>query len=53
MEDVELGALPAVHPAASMAETVRTELDLLSMDVSDHLMASYAPLLEPAGGEPG
>ncbi|MHA7304727.1 DNA polymerase III subunit alpha [Arthrobacter sp. TMN-49] len=49
MEDVELGALPAVHPGASMAETVRTELDLLSMDVSEHLMGSYAPLLAQLG----
>ncbi|SEE12128.1 DNA polymerase III, alpha subunit [Arthrobacter alpinus] len=49
MEDVELGTLAAEHPAASPAETVRTELDLLSLDVSDHLMGSYAPLLGALG----
>ncbi|WP_425861674.1 DNA polymerase III subunit alpha [Arthrobacter sp. TWP1-1] len=49
MEDVELGTLVAEHPAATPAETVRTELDLLSLDVSDHLMGSYAPLLDQLG----
>lgn len=49
MGDVELGGLDAVHPAAGLAETVGTELDLLSMDVSDHLMGSYAPLLDRLG----
>ncbi|WP_207343940.1 DNA polymerase III subunit alpha [Arthrobacter sp. E3] len=49
MEDVELGALAAKHPAAGLAETVRTELDLLSVDVSGHLMESYAPLLAKLG----
>ena len=49
MEDTELGALAAEHPAPDMADTVRTELDLLSLDVSDHLMGSYAPLLERLG----
>nr|WP_245346574.1 DNA polymerase III subunit alpha [Arthrobacter stackebrandtii] len=49
MEDVELGALAAEHPAPAMAETVRTELDLLSLDVSEHLMGSYAPYLDAVG----
>ena len=49
MGDVELGALPAEHPAPGMAETVRTELDLLSLDVSEHLMGSYTPLLDGLG----
>ncbi len=49
MEDVELGALAANHPTAGLAETVRTELDLLSLDVSGHLMESYAPLLARLG----
>lgn len=49
MEDVELGALAAGHPAAGLAETVATELDLLALDVSGHLMESYAPLLDSMG----
>lgn len=49
MEDVELGSLPAEHPAPGLAETVRTELDLLSLDVSGHLMGSYAPFLAGLG----
>ena len=47
--DVELGTLPATHQGASLGETVRTELDLLSMDVSDHLMGSYWPQLKRLG----
>ncbi|MGA7204984.1 MAG: OB-fold nucleic acid binding domain-containing protein, partial [Specibacter sp.] len=43
--ELELGSLPARLPAPSMAETVRTELDLLSLDASAHLMESYSPLL--------
>ncbi|MEV8180785.1 DNA polymerase III subunit alpha [Specibacter sp. NPDC078692] len=49
MDDVELGALAAEHPDAELAETVSTELDLLSLDVSGHLMESYAPLLDRLG----
>ncbi|AIY00596.1 DNA polymerase III subunit alpha [Arthrobacter sp. PAMC 25486] len=49
MEDVELGSLPAEHPAPGLAETVRTELDLLSLDVSEHLMGSYTPFLDRLG----
>lgn len=47
--DVELGTLAAEHADLSPAETVRTELDLLSLDVSAHLMDSYAPLLKTLG----
>ncbi len=49
MADFELGALAATHPEASLAETLSTELDLLSLDVSGHLMESYAPLLHRLG----
>ncbi|WP_237759815.1 DNA polymerase III subunit alpha [Arthrobacter alpinus] len=49
MEDIELAALAAEHPEAGLAETVATELDLLSLDVSGHLMESYAPLLDRLG----
>ncbi|MFQ4149057.1 DNA polymerase III subunit alpha [Arthrobacter sp. LAPM80] len=47
--ELELGGLPALLPAPTLAETVRTELDLLSMDASAHLMGSYAPLLNQLG----
>lgn len=49
MADVELGALAATHPEADLAQTLSTELDLLSMDVSGHLMDSYTPLLKRLG----
>ncbi|MFB9164761.1 DNA polymerase III subunit alpha [Arthrobacter psychrochitiniphilus] len=49
MDDVELGALAVGLPESSLAEIVSTELDLLSMDVSGHLMDSYAPLLDRLG----
>ncbi|GAA5230215.1 DNA polymerase III subunit alpha [Arthrobacter cryoconiti] len=47
--ELELGTLKAELPAPTLAETVRTELDLLSLDVTGHLMESYAPLLERLG----
>jgi error-prone DNA polymerase len=43
--ELELGSLPALLPAPTLDETVRTELDLLSLDASAHLMESHAPLL--------
>ncbi|MFC8302503.1 DNA polymerase III subunit alpha [Specibacter sp. NPDC057265] len=49
MEDLELGALAATHPEDDLAQTLGTELDLLSMDVSAHLMDSYVPLLNSLG----
>ncbi|MGK7221404.1 DNA polymerase III subunit alpha [Kocuria flava] len=50
--DLELRALPAERPAPSLAERVRTELDLLSVDVSAHLLESWAPLLRALGVTP-
>ncbi|RAN79700.1 DNA polymerase III subunit alpha [Bacillus sp. SRB_336] len=47
--ELELGTLPARLPAPTPAETVRTELDLLALDASAHLMDSYAPLLGALG----
>ncbi|MCQ9163835.1 DNA polymerase III subunit alpha [Arthrobacter sp. STN4] len=47
--ELELGTLPARLPAPTQAETVRTELDLLALDASAHLMDSYAPLLAELG----
>jgi len=47
--ELELGALPALLPAPTLAQIVRTELDLLSLDASAHLMDSYAPLLSRLG----
>ncbi|PYI67458.1 DNA polymerase III subunit alpha [Arthrobacter livingstonensis] len=47
--ELELGTLAARLPAPTLAETVRTELDLLALDASAHLMDSYAPLLAQLG----
>ncbi|KIS27225.1 DNA polymerase III subunit alpha [Arthrobacter sp. SPG23] len=47
--DVELRNLKPSLPAPSMMENVRAELDLLAVDVSEHLMASHRPLLDKLG----
>jgi error-prone DNA polymerase len=50
--DLELRNLTPVFPEPSLAEKVRTELDLLAVDASAHLMDSYAPLLRELGTTP-
>ncbi|WP_372711117.1 DNA polymerase III subunit alpha [Arthrobacter rhombi] len=50
--DVELGALTVGAAAPSLEETIRTELDLMAVDVSGHLMSSHAPLLSKLGATP-
>lgn len=52
LEDLELRALPAELPEPTLAEKVRTELDLLAVDVSAHLLESWAPLLGELGVTP-
>jgi len=47
--DLEFGALRALEPAPTLEETVRTELDLMAVDVSGHLMDSHAHLLQKHG----
>ncbi|WP_035749150.1 DNA polymerase III subunit alpha [Arthrobacter sp. 35W] len=47
--DLELSALRPLLPEPSLHEKVRTELDLLALDVSGHLMGSYQPLLDSLG----
>ncbi|MFB0834431.1 DNA polymerase III subunit alpha [Arthrobacter halodurans] len=47
--DLEMGALAVGEEAPTLEETVRTELDLLSLDVSGHLMESHAPMLDRLG----
>ena len=47
--DVELKNLKAVLPAPSMVDNVRAELDLMAVDVSEHLMTSHRPLLDRLG----
>ncbi|HET7414383.1 MAG TPA: DNA polymerase III subunit alpha [Arthrobacter sp.] len=47
--DLELSALKPELPEPGTAEKVRTELDLLSVDVSAHLIDSYRPLLKELG----
>ncbi|WP_146361814.1 DNA polymerase III subunit alpha [Arthrobacter yangruifuii] len=50
--DTELANLHHELPEPGLREKVRTELDLLSVDVSAHLMESYAPLLRSLGVTP-
>jgi error-prone DNA polymerase len=47
--DVELSNLKPVLPAPTLVDTVRAELDLMAVDVSDHLMSSHRPLLDRLG----
>ncbi len=47
--DLELANLKDKLPEPSAIEKIRTELDLLAMDVSGHLMSSYGPLLTSLG----
>ncbi|MDN3904398.1 DNA polymerase III subunit alpha [Arthrobacter sp. YD2] len=50
--DTELANLHRELPEPGLREKVRTELDLLSVDVSAHLMESYGPLLRSLGVTP-
>lgn len=52
LADLEQDQLPATHPEQSPAERVRTELDLLGIDVTEHLMSTYTPLLRHLGVTP-
>ena len=47
--DVELTNLLPALPAPSMVDNVRAELDLMAVDVSEHLMTSHRPLLDRLG----
>lgn len=47
--DLELSGLKPELAEPGIGEKVRTELDLLSVDASAHLMDSYRPLLEELG----
>ncbi|MFJ4207522.1 DNA polymerase III subunit alpha [Paenarthrobacter sp. NPDC089675] len=47
--DVELRNLAPNLPEPTRVETVRAELDLMAMDVSEHLMESHRPLLDSLG----
>ena len=47
--DVELRNLKPELPAPSMVDNVRAELDLMAVDVSEHLMSSHRPLLDRLG----
>lgn len=49
LPDLERAALRIGAPAPTRGESVRTELDLLAVDVSGHLMDSHAPLLRRLG----
>ncbi|MBT2512682.1 DNA polymerase III subunit alpha [Arthrobacter sp. ISL-30] len=47
--DVELRNLSPELPEPTMVENVRAELDLMAVDVTEHLMESHRPLLERLG----
>ncbi|WP_159703038.1 DNA polymerase III subunit alpha [Arthrobacter sp. 18067] len=47
--DVELRNLAPELPEPSMVDNVRAELDLMAVDVSEHLMDSHRPLLDKLG----
>ncbi|UTT67965.1 DNA polymerase III subunit alpha [Arthrobacter sp. DNA4] len=47
--DVELRNIKPGLPAPTVVDNVRAELDLMSVDVSSHLMDSHRPLLERLG----
>ncbi|MBT2522422.1 DNA polymerase III subunit alpha [Arthrobacter sp. ISL-28] len=47
--DVELLNVKAELPPPTMIENVRAELDLMAVDVSEHLMSSHRPLLDRLG----
>jgi error-prone DNA polymerase len=47
--DLEQNILPAGHPEQTPPERIRTELTLLGLDVSDHLMSTYDPLTRHLG----
>ncbi|WP_434612324.1 DNA polymerase III subunit alpha [Arthrobacter sp. A5] len=47
--DLELYNLKDELPEPSTVEKIRTELDLLALDVSGHLISSYRPLLASLG----
>ncbi|GHD01982.1 DNA polymerase III subunit alpha [Zhihengliuella salsuginis] len=52
LPDLEREMLQTGASAPSRDESVRTELDLLAVDVSGHLMDSHAPLLRRLGTTP-
>ncbi|WP_426002877.1 DNA polymerase III subunit alpha [Paenarthrobacter sp. NyZ202] len=47
--DVELRNITPELPEPTRVETVRAELDLMAVDVSEHLMESHRPLLDRLG----
>ena len=47
--DVELRNVKPGLPEPTTVETVRAELDLMAVDVSEHLMSSHRPLLDRLG----
>ena len=47
--DVELRNLVPELPEPSIVDKVRAELDLMAVDVSEHLMESHRPLLDKLG----
>ncbi|MFF2842795.1 DNA polymerase III subunit alpha [Paenarthrobacter sp. NPDC057981] len=47
--DIELRNIAPELPEPTMVENVRAELDLMAVDVSEHLMESHRPLLDKLG----
>lgn len=49
MDDLDISTMAVGAAETPLDEVVRTELDLMSLDVSAHLMESHAPLLDSLG----
>lgn len=47
--DTELAILPAMFPAPTVEQQLRTELDLTAIDTTGHLMQSHKPYLDALG----
>ncbi|MGO4384280.1 DNA polymerase III subunit alpha [Specibacter sp. RAF43] len=46
---IDAAAIPAVEPEMSAIDVTRAELDILSLDVTHHLMDSHRPVLDRLG----
>ena len=52
LDDTELATLPALFPAPTAEQQIRTELDLTAIDATGHLMQSHKPYLDALGTTP-
>lgn len=50
--DPELESLPAIFPTPTLAQQIKTELDLTAIDTTGHFMQSHKPYLDALGTTP-